>query len=154
MIGKFRKWLEPSGESDDEELHLDSRQLSVAVLLVEIARADYDHKETESIIMLQQLTAKFGLSDSEAARLISAAEEAVERSVSLHDYTKALHSEMSYSEKEEVIEMLWQIALADRNLDKYEDYMIGKIAELLYIYRGDVIRLKQQVIESASGATP
>ena len=48
---------------------------------------------------------------------------------------------MTYAEKEAVIEMLWQIALADQDLDKYEDYMIGKIAELLYIYRGDVMRL-------------
>jgi uncharacterized tellurite resistance protein B-like protein len=46
--------------------------------------------------------------------------------------------------------MLWHIAMVDQNLDKYEDYMIGKIAELLYIYRGDVIRLKQRVIESIS----
>ena len=44
--------------------------------------------------------------------------------------------------------MLWQIALADDTLDKYEDYMIAKIAELLYVARGDVLRLKQRVIES------
>ena len=54
---------------------------------------------------------------------------------------------MSYAEKEVVVEMLWHIALADQNLDKYEDYMIGKIAELLYVYRGDVLRLKDRVIQ-------
>jgi uncharacterized tellurite resistance protein B-like protein len=55
---------------------------------------------------------------------------------------------MTYAEKESVIQMLWRIALADRNIDKYEDYMIGKIAELLYVARGDVIRLRQQVLDS------
>jgi len=59
-----------------------------------------------------------------------------------------LHDEMSYEEKTTVIEMLWRIALADNTLDKYEDYMIGKIADLLYIARGDVIRLKSRVIDS------
>jgi uncharacterized tellurite resistance protein B-like protein len=59
---------------------------------------------------------------------------------------------MSYPEKEAVIEMLWRIALADHDLDKYEDYMIGKIAELLYVYRGDVLRLKQRVVESIAGS--
>ena len=54
---------------------------------------------------------------------------------------------MTYAEKSTVIEMLWQIALADNHLDKYEDYMIGKIADLLYIARGDVIRLKNRVLE-------
>ena len=46
------------------------------------------------------------------------------------------------------IEMLWKIALVDLDLDKYEDYMIAKIADLLYIARGDVMRLKQRVAES------
>ncbi len=104
--------------------------------------------------MQQQLVEKFSLSNDEAATLIDAAQEAVEESVSLHAYTKALHSEMSYPEKEAVIEMLWHIALADQDLDKYEDYMIGKIAELLYIYRGDVMRSKHRVIEAISQAGP
>ena len=43
--------------------------------------------------------------------------------------------------------MLWQVALTDRNLDKYEDYLIGKLGELLYVSRGDVIRLKNRVME-------
>ena len=29
-----------------------------------------------------------------------------------------------------------------------EDYMVGKIAELLYVARGDVIRLRNRVYES------
>jgi len=43
--------------------------------------------------------------------------------------------------------MLWRVALADRHLDKYEDYLIGKVAELLYVARGDVIRLRNAVME-------
>jgi uncharacterized tellurite resistance protein B-like protein len=150
MIGKLRKWFEASREPGEADNKADSLQLSVAVLLVEIARADHDHSESENRRIQEQLIEKFGLSDNEAAELIAKASHAAENSVSLHDYTKMLHSEMSYQEKESVIEMLWQIALADQNLDKYEDYMIGKIAELLYMYRGDVIRLKHHVIESIS----
>ena len=55
---------------------------------------------------------------------------------------------MDYAEKESVVEMLWRIALADHRLDKYEDYMIAKIADLLYVARGDVLRLKSRVIDS------
>ena len=40
-----------------------------------------------------------------------------------------------------------QVALADRSLDKYEDYLIGKLGELLYVSRGDVIRLKHRVTQ-------
>ena len=153
MIGKLRKWLKAAAEPVETSNERDSTQLCIAVLLVEIARADHDHSEVEARKIRQQLRSKFDLSDDETAKLINAAEEAVDESVSLHAYTKTLHSQMSYSEKEAVIEMLWQIALADRDLDKYEDYMIGKIAELLYVYRGDVMRLKHRVIESVSQAS-
>lgn len=148
MIESFRKWFERLEKVDEEDDKLDSVQQSVAVLLVEIARADYEQKDVEASEMQKLLANKFNLSVEETDLLIAAAEKTVEKSVSLHDYTRALHSKLSYAEKEAVIEMLWRIALADQDLDKYEDYMIGKIAELLYVYRGDVIRVKQRVIES------
>jgi uncharacterized tellurite resistance protein B-like protein len=121
---------------------------AVAVLLVEIARADHELHDVELSAMQNQLARSFDLSDSDAADLLDRASRAVEESVSLHEFTRILHAEMSYVEKESVIEMLWRIALADHNIDKYEDYMIAKIAELLYIARGDVIRLRQRVIDS------
>jgi len=148
MIGKLRKLFnfpETPASQDDGQ---DRIQLSTAVLLVEIARADHDRQEVEDAEMRRQLVTSFGLSEEESCALLEVAETAVENSVSLHEFTRLLHDEMSYGEKTTVIEMLWRIALADNNLDKYEDYMIGKIADLLYIARGDVIRLKSRVIDS------
>jgi len=148
MIGKLRSLLNlPEGPADQDDGQ-DRIQLSTAVLLVEIARADHDRHEVEDVEMRKQLAAKFRLSEKESHMLLDAAEMAAENSVSLHEFTRLLHDEMSYEEKTTVIEMLWQIALADNNLDKYEDYMIGKIADLMYIARGDVIRLKSRVIDS------
>ena len=52
--------------------------------------------------------------------------------------------ELSYADKLRIIAMLWDVALEDRTLDKYEDYLIGKVAELLYVSRGDVVRLRYE----------
>jgi len=123
-------------------------QHATAVLLVEIARADHERLAIEHEAMLESLKGGFNLSAIEAESLLNRAETAAENSVSLHEYTRILHAELSYIEKEKVVEMLWRIALADKVLDKYEDYMVGKIAELLYVVRGDVMRLKNKVYES------
>jgi len=123
-------------------------QHATAVLLIEIARADHERLAIEHDTMLELLKDGFNLSDAEAESLLSRAETAAENSVSLHEFTRVLHAELSYIEKEKVVEMLWRIALADKVLDKYEDYMVGKIAELLYVVRGDVMRLKNKVYES------
>jgi uncharacterized tellurite resistance protein B-like protein len=148
MIGKLRSLFnlpEASGNADDG---LDRMQFSTAVLLVEIARADHDRQDVEYVEMRRQLGINFGISEEESRTLLEAAEAAAENAVSLHEFTRLLHDEMSYEEKTTVIEMLWRIALADNRLDKYEDYMIGKIADLLYIARGDVIRLKSRVMDA------
>jgi len=121
---------------------------ATAALLVEIAAADYERLAIEHDTMLALLKDNFSLSAVGAEHLLGRAERAVENSVSLHEFTRILHAELSYAEKEKIIEMLWRIALADKVLDKYEDYMIGKVADLLYIARGDVIRLRNRVYES------
>jgi len=148
MIDKLLKFLGRPEDLPEEECIRERIKHATAVLLVEIARADHDLHEAEIAEMREQLAQSFELGEQEAAALLGRARAAAEEAVSLHEFTRILHAEMSYAEKESVVEMLWRIALADRSLDKYEDYMIAKIADLLYVARGDVLRLKQRVIES------
>ena len=124
-------------------------QHATAVLLVEIARADHERLAIEHDAMLESLQVSFSLTAVEAERVLVRAETAAENSVSLYEFTRVLHDELSYIEKEKIVETLWRIALADKVLDKYEDYMIGKIADLLYVVRGDVLRLRNKVFESS-----
>ena len=148
MIDRLLSFLglsEDEAPADVDEARI---QHATAVLLVEIARADHERLAIEHDTMLESLQANFSLSVDEAERILVRAETAAENSVSLHEFTRVLHDELSYIEKEKIIEMLWRIALADRVLDKYEDYMVGKIADLLYVVRGDVIRLRNKVYES------
>ncbi len=150
MIDKLLKLFGQTEDLPSEECQRERIKHATAVLLVEIARADHERQASEDAEMLARLASHFELSADDAAALVERAERASEQSVSLHEFTRALHAEMDYAEKVSVIEMLWQIALADRNLDKYEDYMIAKIADLLYVARGDVLRLKARVIDSLS----
>ena len=47
MIGKLRSLFKLPEASGDQDEGQDRIQLSIAVLLVEIARADHDHQEVE-----------------------------------------------------------------------------------------------------------
>ena len=47
--------------------------------------------------------------------------------------------------------MLWEVALADEGLDKYEDYLVRKIAELLYVPHAELIRLRHKVQARIAG---
>jgi uncharacterized tellurite resistance protein B-like protein len=148
MIDRLLSFFGMSEEEASADVDEARIRHATAVLLVEIARADHERLAIEHDAMLESLKGGFNLSAIDAESLLTRAETAAENSVSLHEFTRVLHAELSYIEKEKVVEMLWRIALADKVLDKYEDYMVGKIAELLYVVRGDVMRLKNKVYES------
>ena len=77
--------------------------------------------------------------------LFSQAEDKLNESVSLHEFTKDLHDNLDQDQKEEVITLLWKLAISDDNLDKYEDYLVRKIADLLYVSNSIVLKIKHQV---------
>jgi uncharacterized tellurite resistance protein B-like protein len=151
MLKKLREIFNNSlicpdqGDSADRDHAL---RLATAALMIEVVRADYeeDIKETEAVI--RQLQAHFDLTEEETLLLVEEAAQKADHSVSLAEFTRLLHENLSEGEKHSVIEMLWLIALADEHLDKHEDYVVRKVAELLYVTHGDLIRIRNEVKEA------
>ena len=139
----LHKTLEKSNESNEDRDH--GLRLATATLLVEIVRADYEEELVEGEAVFVQLREFFSLSEEETALLIQEAEREADHAVSLQEFTRALHEQLSIGEKHSVIEMLWRVALADSKLDKHEDYLIRKVAGLLYVPHNDLIRIRNRV---------
>jgi uncharacterized tellurite resistance protein B-like protein len=125
------------GEPAPEQL-----RLAVAALLVEMVRADFNRCDQQDHASCRLLADYFGITEADAALLVREAEAAVDRSVSLRDFTAPLHQALAEPEKQRVILMLWRVALADRQLDRHEEHLVTKLAELLYVPRRDVLRLR------------
>ena len=95
--------------------------------------------------MLASLKQFFALDNSEAALLLEEARSTADKAVELQQFTRRLHGELSVTEKQRVVEMLWQVAMADQKLDKHEDHLVRRIADLLYVSHSDVIRIRNRV---------
>ena len=117
-------------------------RLATAVLMVDVALVDSSFDETEFDRMLQLVKEHFGLGTQQAAELINDANAKADELVSVHEFTQLLHKHLSEDEKARIVSLLWQIAYADGQLDKYEDSLVLKISDLLYVSRGRVMRLK------------
>ena len=142
----LNKTLEKSNESNEGSEDRDhGLRLATATLLVEIVRADYEEDLVEGEAVFAQLKGFFSLSEEETALLVQEAEREADHAVSLQEFTRALHEQLSIGEKHSVIEMLWRVALADSRLDKHEDYLIRKVAGLLYVPHNDLIRIRNRV---------
>jgi uncharacterized tellurite resistance protein B-like protein len=125
-------------------------RLATAVLMVDVARADHIFDESEFSRLLELIESHFGLTAEEAAELFNEATVRAEDLVSLHEFTQLLHEHLDEDEKARIISLLWQIAYADGRLDKYEDSLVLKISDLLYVSRGRVMRLKHDAASAAN----
>jgi uncharacterized tellurite resistance protein B-like protein len=129
----------------DPEAREHALRVATALLLIEVAKADYADDAAEDETMLASLKQFFALDDASAALLLKEARSTADRAVELQQFTRRLHDQLSMAEKLRVIEMLWQVALADRRLDKHEDHLVRRIAELLYVPHSDLIRIRNRV---------
>lgn len=129
---------------EDDDVLPDERtiQCAAVALLVETMKADYVDDPLEEKVMLDSVKELYSLSDKDSAQLIEDAKQMADAAVSLQGFTRLLHEQLEVSEKERVISAMWKVALADNNLDRYEDYIISKISELLYIDRSRLMKLK------------
>ncbi len=117
---------------------------AAAVLMLEISRSDSDIGIEEREIMDNILVSHFHLDKEQASELLALAEKEVDHSVCLRTFTRSLNDKMSQTDKVKIIEHLWQVAFADSVLDKYEEYYIRKIADLLYVSHKDYIQAKHR----------
>ena len=105
-------------------------------------QADYDIKDNERSAIMRALRASFLLSESEAREVLHEAEEQALHATSLYDFTSLVNDKFSYEDKVQIVANMWQVAYADGDLDKYEEYIIRKVADLLYVAHSDFIRAK------------
>jgi uncharacterized tellurite resistance protein B-like protein len=132
-------------DTDDPAAREHGLRVATALLLIEVAKADYAEDLAEDEVLLSSLKQFFALDDAAAALLLEEARSTADRAVELRQFTRRLHEQLSVSEKHRVVEMLWQVALADSRLDKHEDHLVRRIAELLYVTHSDLIRIRNRV---------
>lgn len=149
ILTQVAEVLSASGSAEtDQAARQQALRMATAVLMVNVARADHVFDESEFDSVLQLAQAHFGLEAEQAAALFNAANEKVDDLVSVHEFTQLLHEHLDEDEKARIVAMLWRIAYADGRLDKFEDALVLKIGDLLYVSRGLVMRLKDDAAKA------
>lgn len=145
MLNSLKDFLKQNFLVNDAALAGDSTrsiELAAAVLMVEISLADSSLDNDERHLITTALQEEFQLSEEDALAILAVAEKESDHAVSLYEFTRLINDSMSKADKVHIVELLWQVAFADSVLDKYEEYYIRKIADLLYISHNDYIKAK------------
>jgi len=125
--------------------------LACAALLVEVARADYvdDPMETEAIINVIREALK--MPEADIAELIAEANAEVTEGTSMFPHTSLINHHCSREQKYVILKAMWRVAFADDNLDKYEEHLIRRVADLIHLDHSEFIQAK---IEARDGCNP
>ncbi len=118
----------PAGTPAHEE-----PRVAVAALLVDAARMHELVSAEERAVIERLLAARFDLDAAAVAGLVRLAEDRADRAVELFQFTRRLVPALDEGERIELIEMLWEVALADGQLDALEDSLIRRIAGLVHV---------------------
>ena len=100
--------------------------------------------------MLNILGTKLSIDEKALGELSELAQKKSDESTSLYEFTREINDKYQYEEKVQLIEDLWRIAYSDERIDKYEDYVIRKVADLVYVTHSDFIKSKLKVKNSIS----
>ena len=118
----------------------------------EVSRADFEIVDSERKAIESAIQRVFSLTEKETCELADLAEQEVEHSVSLYEFTDLINQHFSSGEKVRMIEMLWQVVFADSQLASYEEAVVRKIAELIYVPHREFIQAKHRVENAISRA--
>jgi uncharacterized tellurite resistance protein B-like protein len=124
-------------------------RLATCALLLEMANIDGKFSEIEKERIVELLRNNYQLSAEHAAALMKAAEDELEKSIDLWQFAKLINENYSTEEKIKVIETVWQVVYTDGILDKHEDYLVHKLANLLRLSHKQLIDAKLRVLYSA-----
>jgi uncharacterized tellurite resistance protein B-like protein len=119
-------------------------ETAVAVLLFEVSRADDDISSLEKARIAEALARSFDMAANELEALLEEAEHEVEQSTSLFPFTRLINEQFSQAEKKALVEQLWRVSFADRKLDRFEEQIIRRIADLLYLPVADVMHARDK----------
>jgi len=119
----------------------------VTALLIQTALIDGVFADEERATIVSILMRDHGASEDEAVALITEAEAKAGKSSQMFGLTTAINKHFDLNAKIALMERLWEVTLADRVVNKYENNLMLRIAGLLQVPDHENAGARQRVID-------
>lgn len=145
MLKILSRALGDINKEKPEESAEDILRVSMAALLIHAGRADgfYDSDERDKVAHLLQT--RFSLTRDECHQLLEKGEAEDKRSVDLYGFTKSLTDQLDQDGRRQFVKMMWEVILADGEIDDFESHLIWRVSDLLGVSTRDRVHLRQEV---------
>ncbi|MCA9567684.1 MAG: TerB family tellurite resistance protein [Myxococcales bacterium] len=127
-------------EDEDDDV------VAVAALLLELAHIDGDFSEEEAVVLIQLMGEHMARSLVQGKALLVRARSLLRRSQDLETLVKAINGRFDLGSRVAIVNMLWQVAFADDVVDRYENYLVNRLAKLLEVPLASVQNEKREAL--------
>lgn len=135
-------WKEEPGESGVKDI---DDKIALGVLLWVVAEADNKFLPQEEEKIKEVLVSYAKIPDQDLPVVLASVKEAARERIDLHRFTHEVSQDLRYDVKISIIENLFRVACADRDLNHNETEVIRKISGLFLVDHKDFIDAKIKI---------
>lgn len=146
MIAKLKQFLQLHSHATTPEEKARQLNLAAASMLLEVVYADDSLADEEAALLPELLTQTLAIPTDDAKQLLDDATKRQGEATSLFEFTNEINTQFSLEQKQELILAMWKLAYADGNLSQYEDQIIRRTADLLYLKHSELIQMRNIAI--------
>lgn len=129
-----------AGNLREEEL-----RLSAGALLVTAGTIDGNFNADEQHKVKDLLQSRFDLDPKEVRQLFEDSEVRERDAVDLYRFTSVLCRQLDQDGRKRIVEMLWEVVMADGVVDEFESNLVWRVAELIGVSTRDRVILRKKV---------
>jgi uncharacterized tellurite resistance protein B-like protein len=133
MLDKLKAlWFGDTGSRRLTEFTPDPA-MAVAALLLEASEVDQETPPEEQALVRTLLHQRYGLDPDHTEALLADARRVRKQAGDLWPFTHAIQHTYTPEQKRDLLIMVWQVLLADRRLDPYEEQWARRLPEMLAV---------------------
>lgn len=148
MIDRLKKLFITS---DSEPVRPDAHQLAVAAtaLMVQLSRVDNQEDERELKTIVDCAVKAHQITREEAEDILDDALAHADDATSLYQFTGQINDHLDQQQKQSLLESIWRVAFADGRIDKYEEHLIRRMADLLHLNHREFMQARHRAEDPA-----
>lgn len=131
---------------NDSPVPPDEHQLAVAAtaLMVQVAQVDHNQDEAELATIVDYAARSRQITKEEAEEILRDALAHASDAISLYEFTRLINDSLDQEAKQVLLEHIWRVAFADGRIDKYEEHLIRRIADLLHLNHREYMQARHR----------
>jgi len=112
--------------------------------MVQLSRIDNNEDERELQTIVDCAVNAHEVTREEAEEILQDALNHADDATSLYEFTGQINEHLDQTAKQTLLESIWRVAFADGRIDKYEEHLIRRMADLLHLNHREYMQARHR----------